>query len=95
MPERSTADAILIVLQVMEKYREKRRPCYLAFLDLEKTYDRLPRAVLWKSLRERDVSERLISIIKDLYEGWKAAVLTPHGMTKKMDFTVGCTKGRL
>ncbi|VDP11906.1 unnamed protein product [Heligmosomoides polygyrus] len=36
MPERSTTDA----------YHEKRKPCYLAFQDLEKAYDRLPRAVL-------------------------------------------------
>nr|CDJ90886.1 Endonuclease exonuclease phosphatase and RNA-directed DNA polymerase (reverse transcriptase) domain containing protein [Haemonchus contortus] len=43
MPERSTTDAIFIARQIMEKYREKRRPCYLAFLDLEKAFDRLPR----------------------------------------------------
>ncbi|VDP12800.1 unnamed protein product [Heligmosomoides polygyrus] len=34
MPERSTTDAIFIASQVMEKYREKREPCYLPFLDL-------------------------------------------------------------
>ncbi|VDO61591.1 unnamed protein product [Heligmosomoides polygyrus] len=42
MPERSTTDAIFIVRQVMEKYRKKPRLYYLAFLDLEKTDDRLP-----------------------------------------------------
>uniref|UniRef100_A0A7I4XUI9 Reverse transcriptase domain-containing protein n=1 Tax=Haemonchus contortus TaxID=6289 RepID=A0A7I4XUI9_HAECO len=35
MPERSTTDAIYN--GVMEKYREKRSPCYIAFLDLEKS----------------------------------------------------------
>ncbi|VDO88509.1 unnamed protein product [Heligmosomoides polygyrus] len=45
MPERSTTDAIFIARQVMEKYREKRKPCYLAFLDLEKAYDRPARAL--------------------------------------------------
>ena len=30
LPERSTTDAIFIDTQLMEKYREKRRPCYLA-----------------------------------------------------------------
>uniref|UniRef100_A0A183GGL2 Reverse transcriptase domain-containing protein n=1 Tax=Heligmosomoides polygyrus TaxID=6339 RepID=A0A183GGL2_HELPZ len=58
-------------------------------LDLEKAYDRLPRAVLWNSLRGRGVPERLISVIKDMYEGSKAAVQIPHGMTKKMDITLG------
>uniref|UniRef100_A0A8L8KRW8 Reverse transcriptase domain-containing protein n=1 Tax=Heligmosomoides polygyrus TaxID=6339 RepID=A0A8L8KRW8_HELPZ len=35
----------------------------------------------------------LISVIKDIYEGSKAAVRTPHGMTKKMDITVGVHQG--
>ncbi|VDP08120.1 unnamed protein product [Heligmosomoides polygyrus] len=34
MPKRSTTDAIFIARHVMEKYREKRRPCHLAFLNL-------------------------------------------------------------
>ncbi|VDP09874.1 unnamed protein product [Heligmosomoides polygyrus] len=33
------------------------------------------------------VPERLISVIRDMYEGSKAAVRTLHGMTKKMDIT--------
>nr|CDJ93030.1 RNA-directed DNA polymerase (reverse transcriptase) domain containing protein [Haemonchus contortus] len=35
MPERSTTDAIFIARQVMKKYREKRRLCYPALLDLK------------------------------------------------------------
>ncbi|WKY12572.1 hypothetical protein Q1695_003843 [Nippostrongylus brasiliensis] len=64
MPGRSTTDAIFIARQVMEKYREKRRPIYLAFLDLEKAYDRLPRTLLWWSLRQRNVPKRLVQMIK-------------------------------
>ncbi|XGW34636.1 hypothetical protein V3C99_018539 [Haemonchus contortus] len=51
--EKSTTDVIFIARQVMEKYREKREPCYLAFLYLEKAFDRLPRQVLWRALRKR------------------------------------------
>nr|CDJ94279.1 RNA-directed DNA polymerase (reverse transcriptase) domain containing protein [Haemonchus contortus] len=61
MPERSTTYAIFIARQVMEKYREKRKPCYIAFLDLGKAFDRLPRQVLWRALRKRKVPEHLIS----------------------------------
>ncbi|VDP34696.1 unnamed protein product [Heligmosomoides polygyrus] len=93
IPERSTTDAIFVACQVMEKYREKRKPCYMAFLDLEKAYDRLPLAVLWNAFRGRGVSERLILVIKDMHERSKAAVRTPHWMTKKMDITVGVHQG--
>ncbi|VDO71857.1 unnamed protein product [Heligmosomoides polygyrus] len=34
-----------------------------------------------------------ISVIKDMCEGSKAAVRTPHGMTKKMDITVRVHQG--
>ncbi|VDO19287.1 unnamed protein product [Heligmosomoides polygyrus] len=93
IPERSTTDAIFIACQVMEKYREKRKPCYMAFFDLGKAYDRLLLALLWKSLRGRGVPERLITVVKGTYEGSKAAVRTPPGMTKKMDITVGVHEG--
>ncbi|VDO85614.1 unnamed protein product [Heligmosomoides polygyrus] len=92
MPERSTTGAIFITRQVMEKYREKRRPCYLAFLDVEKAYDRLARAVIRNALRGRGAPERLITVIRDMYEGSKAAIRTPHGVTRKVDITVGYTK---
>ncbi|VDO93466.1 unnamed protein product [Heligmosomoides polygyrus] len=51
-----------------------RKPCYMAFLDFEKAYERLPWAVLWKSLRGGGVPERLITFVKDMYEDPKAAV---------------------
>ncbi|VDP34786.1 unnamed protein product [Heligmosomoides polygyrus] len=57
MPEMSTTDAIFIARQVMEKYREKRKPCYLAFLDLEKAYDRLARTVIWNAFRGPGTSD--------------------------------------
>ncbi|VDO84028.1 unnamed protein product [Heligmosomoides polygyrus] len=93
MPERSTTDAIFTARQMMEKYREKRKPCYLAFPDLEKAHDRLARAVIWNALRGRGVPERLITVIRDMYEGSKAAIRTPHGVTRKVDITVGVHQG--
>uniref|UniRef100_A0A0N4WMS8 Reverse transcriptase domain-containing protein n=1 Tax=Haemonchus placei TaxID=6290 RepID=A0A0N4WMS8_HAEPC len=54
-------------LHGLVKYREKRRPCYLAFLDLENVFNPLPRQVLWRALRERNVPEHLISSVRDMY----------------------------
>ncbi|KIH65386.1 hypothetical protein ANCDUO_04295 [Ancylostoma duodenale] len=46
VPERSMIDPIFIVRQIMERreYREKGKQIHIAFLDLEKAHDRLPRA---------------------------------------------------
>nr|CDJ94779.1 RNA-directed DNA polymerase (reverse transcriptase) domain containing protein [Haemonchus contortus] len=93
VPERSTADAIFIAMQVMEKYREKRRPCYLAFLVLEKVFDHLPREVLWRTLRKRNVPEHLISLVKDMYDGSSTTIRTAHGQTGAIGVAVGVHQG--
>ena len=43
MPGRGTTDAIFIVRQMQEKYLVANKPLYLAFVDLEKAFDRVPR----------------------------------------------------
>ncbi|VDP33185.1 unnamed protein product [Heligmosomoides polygyrus] len=83
MPERSTTDAIFIARQVLEKYREKREPCYRAFLGLEKVYNRLPRTVLCKAIRGRGVwASQITDTIKATYEGTEAPIRTPHAATR-------------
>nr|CDJ88530.1 RNA-directed DNA polymerase (reverse transcriptase) domain containing protein [Haemonchus contortus] len=73
----------------MEKYRERGRPCYLAFLDLEKAFGRFPREVLWSALRKRNVPEHLISLVKDMYDGSTTTIRTVHGQAGAIDVTVG------
>ena len=43
---RGTTDAIFIVRQLQEKYREKKKDLYFAFIDLEKAFDRMPRSIM-------------------------------------------------
>ena len=45
MPGRGTTDAIFILRQIQEKYINKNRNLYFAFVDLEKAFDRVPRKV--------------------------------------------------
>ncbi|XGW33753.1 hypothetical protein V3C99_017866 [Haemonchus contortus] len=93
MPERSTSDAIFIARQIMEKYRKKRRPCYLAFLDLDKAFDRLPREVLWSALQRPNVPEHLTSLVKDMYDRSTTTIRTAHGQTGAIVVTVGIHQG--
>ena len=59
-PDRGTAGAIFTLRQLQEKYLAKHRKLYMAFVDLEKGFDRAPRKVLWWALRVAGVPEWLV-----------------------------------
>ena len=46
MPGRSTMEAIFLIRQVMERYREK-KDLHVVFIDLEKAYDKISRNDMW------------------------------------------------
>ena len=50
-PGKGTTDAIFIVRQVQEKFLGKQKDLWIAFVDLEKAFDRVSRDVLWWTLR--------------------------------------------
>src|SRR2546425_8755079 len=68
-PGKGTTDAIFIVRQVQEKFLGKQKEMWMAFVDLEKAFDRVPREVLWWALRHVGAEERMVNVIKSLYEG--------------------------
>ena len=63
-----TSDAIFIVKQLMEKYIKGHKDLCLTFVDLEKTYDRLSREVLFWAMRRKGVPEKLIKIVIKMYK---------------------------
>ena len=68
MAGRSTTDAIFIVCQLQEKYLAKNKELWMAFVDLEKAFDRVPRKVIWWTLRYLGVDEWIVSVIKAMCE---------------------------
>ena len=51
----------------MEKAIEKRRELFVAFIDLEKAYDRVNRVKLWEALRQAQAREGLVRAVQSLY----------------------------
>jgi len=45
------------------------RKRYWTFVDLEKAFDRVPREVLYWSLRRKGISEKLVRVIRSMYDG--------------------------
>ena len=65
-PGRGTTDAIFIIRQVQEKCMAKNKELWIAFVDLEEVFDRVPREVLWWALRRLGIEEWIMIAIKAL-----------------------------
>ena len=68
-PGRGTTDAIFIVRQIQEKFLAQKKDLWIAFVNLEKAFDRVPRDVLWWALRQSVVDEWIVRVIQSMYEG--------------------------
>ena len=74
MPGKGCIDAIFIARQLQERFLEKKRNLYFAFVDLEKAFDRVPREVVRWAMRKLGVDEWLIRIVMAMYVGSKSAI---------------------
>src|SRR5260221_512039 len=92
-PGRGTTDAIFVVRQIQEKFLAKKKELWMAFVDLEKAFDRVPREVLWWALRRSGVEEWIVNNIKVMYEGSTTAIKLNDGESKEFEVKVGVHQG--
>ncbi|VDO75281.1 unnamed protein product [Heligmosomoides polygyrus] len=88
-----TIDAIHAARLLVEKHREKQKPVHIASLDLKKAFDRVPREVIWYSLRQRNVPEQLIELVWMLYSFPKSRVQAAAGTSMEFPISVGVHQG--
>jgi hypothetical protein len=74
MPRRSTKEAIFLIRQVMERFREQKKDLHMVFIDLEKAYDKIPRNVMWWALDKHKVPTKYVTLIKDMYNNAMTSV---------------------
>ena len=84
---------IFVARQLVEKSREHETPLFVLFVDLKKAYDSVPRCALWQVLEKCVVPPIMLSVIKSLHEGMKAAVRVEGGTTDNILVTNGLRQG--
>jgi Reverse transcriptase (RNA-dependent DNA polymerase) len=94
---KGTTDAIFIVRHVQKKYNviSKRRELWIAFVDLEKAFDRVTREVVWWPLKRAGVEEWIVEVIKSMsmYAGATTAVQMKNGASQEFEVRVGVHQG--
>lgn len=92
-PGCGTTDAIFALRTLAEKHREKKLPLHVAFVDLEKAFDRVPHELIWFSLRDAGVPEEYVKWVKLLYTDSQSQVRSVAGTTAPFKVAVGVHQG--
>ncbi len=90
---RRCVDQIFAVKILVEKYLEKDRKLFAAFMDLKKTYDRVDRKGLWGTLRVYGVGGQLLKGIRSFYENASASVWVNGELSESFNIEVGVRQG--
>ena len=81
------------VCQLQEKYLARNKELWMAFVDLEKAFDRVPWEVVWWALRCLGVDEWIVSVIKAMYEDATTMVRVNGRESKAFSVRVGVHQG--
>ena len=93
MSGRGTTDGIFIVRQLQEKHLAANKPLYMAFVNLEKASDRVPRDVIWWAMRKLGINEWLVSLVQPMYKGMRSRVRVGDGYSEEFGVGVGVHQG--
>ena len=93
MSGRGTTDAIFIVRQLQEKHLAANKPLYMAFVDLEKAFDCVPRDVIWWAMRKLGIDEWLVRLVQSMYQDVRSRVRVGDGYSEEFGVGVGVHQG--
>ena len=93
MSGRGTTDAIFIVRQLQEKHLAANKPLYMAFVDLEKAFDRVPWDVIWWAMHKLGIDEWLVRLVQSMYKDVRSRVRVGDGYSEEFGVGVGVHQG--
>ena len=76
---RSTTDMMFVVRRLQELGRASNVSLDMCFIDLQKAYDSVDRALLWEVLARFGVPPRMIKVIRMFHDGMRARVQMDGG----------------
>ena len=65
----------------------------MAFIDLEKAFDRVPKKVIWWAPRKLGVDEWIVRLIQGMYSNARSRVRNGEGYNEEFEVKVGVHQG--
>ena len=90
---RGTKNQIANICWIIKKARELQKNIYFCFTDNVKAFDCVDHNKLWEILKEMEIPDHLICLLRNLYEGQEATVRTGHGATDWFQIRKGVPQG--
>ena len=82
-----------IVRQLQKNFLDKDKSLYFSFNDIKKTFDRVPRKVLWWAMSVVGVPEWIVVIVQAMYSGAKSKVRVNGSYSDEFEVKVGVHQG--
>ena len=79
----------------MAKARKAKNPINLAFVDLEKAYDRVDRKALYETLNELGFGGETLKLIQHMYKNDSLQISVNGELTKQLFLTQGLRQGKV
>ena len=76
---RGTRDQIANIHWIIKKARDFQKNIYFCFIDYMKTFDCVDHNKLWKNFQQMEILDHLMGLLRNLYAGQQATVITGHG----------------
>ena len=94
-PNRSCVDHINTLRIILEQSAEFRTALQLVFIDYSTAFDSISRDSIWEALEQRNISPKLIRLIKAQYDGFKCKVLYNGQLSEVFHSVSGVRQGCL
>ena len=91
--EYSTLDHMFLLKCVIDLCKWKKKKLFCLFVDYSKTFDMVWREGLWYKLVKKNVSGKILNVIKSMYENTKSCVMLNQELSETFLFNVGVRQG--
>ena len=90
---RSTTEQLFTLRNIIEQCAEWNSPLYINFTDFEKAFDSVHRESIWKIMKSYGIPDKLIRMVKLLYEKTECSVLENGEESEWFEVRTGVKQG--